>query len=501
MVLALFLAPALFLLYRAVAPAELAPLVRFAETVLPTYAGNTLLVSALAAGLAAVVGIGTAFLVVFFSFPGRRWLDTALVLPLVLPSYLVAAVYREMSHLHAWSPPVESPAGAALVLAITLYPYVYLLTRASLQRQAAGYIEVGQSLGLGRRRIALRALLPLAAPAMLLGTLLVALEALSDFGTASVLGVRTLTTAVHRVWFSTYDETLALQVALLSLLLPLLLVAGYALLTRGRGFENPTNRPRPPRRTSLANPWRRIAPVVCALPVVVGFAWPLAVLLSWAADAFGKIRLDSLYGDLFHTLGLAAGTTAAAVLLGLWLALVGRNLQSPRWALANLSIVTLNYAMPATVLAIALLFLSGWSYETTLGAWLANSMALVLLAATLRFTAFAYVSAQSGLQGVSLRLDEAVRCAGRHPLYGTVRVVLPLIRGPLSVGALLVFVMAAKELTLSLILQPFGFGSLALSIYHFADIDLYQPAAVYALCLVLVVVYPVLSLNRWMGAR
>jgi iron(III) transport system permease protein len=499
--LVLFLAPALFLLLQAVAPMEVAPLLGMAGTVLPGYAGNSLFLAAAAGALALLLGAGGAWLTAFHDFPGRRLLDSALVLPLVLPPYLVAIVYRELSHRYDGSPAVEAAPAAALLLALTLYPYVYLLTRAAFRRQAAVYIEAGQALGLGHWRMARRALLPLALPAMLLGTLLVVVETVSDFGTAHVLGIRTLTTAVHRVWFSQYDQTLAAQLALLTALPPLLLVAGYARLSRGRGFALLTNRPRPPQRLPLPAWLGWSAAAACALPVLLGFLWPMAWLLIWAAEALGSFRLRDLYGDLMHTLLLAATTTATALLLGTWLALNARTSAGPRWRLGTLAVLSLSYSLPAIALAIALLFLTGWSYQTAAGAWVANSLALVLLATTLRFTVFAFFGAESGLAAVPPRLDEALRCAGRRPSYGLWRVLLPLIRGPLAVGALLVFVITAKELTLSLVLQPFGYGSLALSIFRFADIDLYPPAALYAVCLVLVLVYPVLSLNRWLGGR
>ncbi|MCP5300672.1 MAG: iron ABC transporter permease [Chromatiaceae bacterium] len=499
--LAVFAAPTLFVLYKAVTVPDLTALTRFGATVLPGYVGNTLTLSAIALALALLFGVGGAFLVAFFRFPGRRLLDVALVLPLMLPSYLVAIVYREMSHLHTWSPAVESLGGAAVILALTLYPYVYLLTRAAFRRVAMGFIEVGQSLGLNRVEIARRALLPLAMPAIMLGGLLVVVEVVSDFGTASILGVRTLTTAVHRVWFSMFDEGLAAQVALIGTLFPLALVVLYGLVTRGRGFAGPSNRPIAPRRVALGRHAGRVALAFCGVPVVAGFVWPVAIMLFWAAGAFDRFRLDSLYHDLLHTLTVAAGTTVAAVAIGLGLALAARIGDRRAWRLGTLWAVSLNYVMPAIVLAVAMLFVSGWMYGSALGGWLVDSAALIVFATTLRFTAFAYFSTENGLQGVSTRVDEALLCSGRRRLSGLLRVVLPMIRGPVVVGALLVFVVAAKELTLGLVLQPFGFRSLAMSIYYFADIDLYGPAAIYALCLVMVVAYPVLSINRWLGAR
>ncbi|MBK1703010.1 ABC transporter permease [Halochromatium glycolicum] len=499
--LALFLAPALLLLFRATAPLETAALWRLADTVLPGYVATTVLLAAAAAMLALPIGVGGAWLTTFFEFPGRRLLDSALALPLVLPSYLVAIVYRELSHRFDWSPVVESPPAAAFLLALTLYPYIYMLTQASFRRQTAGYLEAGWTLGVGRWRTTWQILLPLALPAMLLGVLLVVVEVVSDFGTASALGLRTLTIAVHRAWFSQYDQALAAQLALLTALLPLLLVAAYGGLTQGRSFTTLTNRPRSPERQHLSFSLAWLAAAACSLPVLLGFAWPMLWLLAWAAEAIDRFRLRELYGDLLNTLLLGIGTAALTLLLGLFFALTARAADGPHWRLGILSVLSLTYGMPAIALAIALLFLTGWSYQTAGGAWLADTLLLVLLATTLRFTAFASFSIESGLAGVSPRLDDALRCAGRGRLHGLLRVLLPQIRGPLVIAALLVFVITSKELTLSLVLQPFGYGSLALSIFRFAEIDLYPPAALYTLSLVLVLIYPVLSLNRWLGGR
>ncbi len=499
-VLALLLVPILIVFHQGFFTTGYSGLEQLSTSLLPGYIANTLLLAALTGSVTLVLGAGSAFFVVFFSFPGRRLLDTALVLPLVLPSYLVAMVYRELSHASPWFPSVESLWGAVGVLAVTLYPYVYLLSRSSFQRQAMHYIEVGQALGLARHQIAIRALLPLSAPAVLLGVLLVIIEVVSDFGTTSILGVRTLTTAVHRIWFDTYDPGLAMQVALLSTLVPLLLVAGYGLMVRRRKFVNPTNRPRQSQAAPLARGWRLPVLLFLSLPVALGFAGPVLVLLGWAAEAFAKFSLASLYQDLFHSLVLSVGTTAGALLLAIWFA-VNARFQGPGWTLATLMVVSLNYVIPAIVLAVALLYLSGLSYDTTVGAWLADSMLLVAIATTLRYSAFAYFSVESGFKSIPSQIDEAVECAGHRRSRGVLRVLLPMIRNSLLIGGMLVFVLTAKELTLSLVLQPFGFRTLALSIYYFADIEVHGPAAIYTLCLILVVIYPVLSINRWLHLR
>jgi iron(III) transport system permease protein len=204
---------------------------------------------------------------------------------------------------------------------------------------------------------------------------------------------------------------------------------------------------------------------------------------------------------MVDTLSLALIATLASVAIGLWFALAGRRAgrDGRRWGAPW--IVSLCYVLPAAVLGIAMLFLASGLKDTPLGPWLAGTSVLLLVAVTLRYTAFAYFSVETGFAAVSKRLDEAVSCVGRGRLHALVHVLLPLARGPVLVGATLVFVNACKELTLPMVLQPFDYGSLALSVHHFASIDLYRPGAVYALCLVLIVVYPVLSIGRWLGGR
>ena len=500
-VLVLFAAPTVFVLYWAVEPESAGSLIRLTQTVLPGYVTTTVLLAAVTLGLALVIGAGAAYVVTFFAFPARALLNAALVLPLALPSYLLAIVYREMSHLQQWPFAVENVWGAAVIMALTLYPYVFLLARATFRRQATSHIDAGKALGVGGLRLTRRVLLPLTLPALSLSGILVVIEVISDIGTVEILGVSTLTTAVRRIWLSAFDPVLAIRLALLTALIPLLMVCAYGMLTWGRAFHVPTNRPRPPQPIPLTGTWRWAAPLICLMPVILGFVVPVVALMNWAAEVFYKIDLSGLFNEIFNTLLLAAVATVFGLAAGLWFAVTGRQAAGRRWSLVALWLVSLNYALPAMVLAFAALMLTGWLDRWGVGEWLGGTMALLIAAVTLRYTVFAHMTAESGLQMVSPRLDDAVRCAGRSRFEGLLRVLLPLTRGSLLVGGLLVFVNAIKELTLSLMLQPFGYSSLSMSAYHFAKVDAYQQGSVYALCLVLIGLYPVLSIHRWFGGR
>lgn len=495
--LALVAAPFALVLVRAFGADSLEPLARLAQTALPDYVANTLLLALLTLALALPLGAGAAWLVCFHRFPGRDLFDGALVLPLAVPAYLLAISYRELSHLQHWPVSVETLWGAGALMALALYPYVYLLARATFRRQAASQLEAARALGVGGHALVWRVLLPLCLPALALGAMIVVIEVVSDFGTVDILGVPTLTVAVRRLWFAAFDPATAIRLALLTAVVPLLLVAAYALLTGRRAFHSPPNRPRPPQPAALAG-WRRwLAPLACTAPVLLGFVVPVWALAGWAAERFDRIDLTGLLGEIANSILLALTAAAIGLALGFWLAVTGRMAADRRWSLAALGLVGLNFAMPAMVLAFAALVLTGWGAA----GWLADTVALVMLAVALRYTVFAHAAAETGLSWLPRQLDETVSSLGRGRAVAVFRVLLPLTRASLAVGGLLIVVNALKELTLSLTLQPFGYSSLAMSAYHYAKVDAYQQGAVYALCLIMVALYPVLSLHRWFDGR
>ncbi|MCB2099251.1 MAG: iron ABC transporter permease [Rhodobacterales bacterium] len=505
--------PLAFVIAAALEPGGAADLTHLVRTVLPGYLATTALVATAAAGAAMALGGGAAFAVTFLDFPGRRGLEAALVLPLALPSYLLAIVYRELSHLAPGGPSAESTGGLVMVLVLALYPYVYLLARAAFRRQGADLMDAGRALGVGGPALARRVLLPLARPALLLGGLLVVLETVGDFGTADVLGVATLTTTVHRVWFASFDALLALRLSLLTALIPLALLVLYGLAVGRRSYHATANRPRRPARTALTGPARWLVPGLCALPVLLGFAVPVLALVRWAVQALPRMDLAGLGGDILNSLLLAAAATALGLAGGLWFAAAGRlggrlggaRQGQGRWSVAAMGLVSLNFALPAMVLAFAALTLAGWMDGVPAlhhaAEWLSGSTALLLGAVALRYMVFAHLGAEVGFRAIPPRLDDTVRCHGGGPRRVLARVLLPLSGGALAVGGLLVFVNALKDLTLSLVLQPFGYGALSIATYHLAKVDAFQAGSVYALCLVAVALYPVWSIHRWFDAR
>lgn len=500
LLLGAFSLPLLGLLVDALLGPGTGSLVHTASTVLPGYARTTMLLVTGATLLALGIGTVTAALVVFCQFPGRRLLEVALALPLLLPPYLVAIVYREAANDLSVFGLVETLPGAVIIFGLTLFPYPYLLLKLSLQAQAARYTEIGKTLGLSRPTVVRRIILPLVLPAAALGAILVALEVLSDFGTASTLGVATLSILIHRSWLDLFDQELAARLGLISLLLPMICIAIVAVALRGRDYSNPSNRGTVSPSVRLGTGAGAAAAVVCGLPIVLASLLPLLLMLYWAVPALARMSLESLSSDLTATVSLALAGAGCSLLVAMLFSLLGRARKGARWSWAVAVLSSINYAMPAIALSISLLAVSVSLPWAPVREFLSNSVLLIVLAIVLRYAVFAVFSIDAGLRGIANRVDDVVEMVHGRGWLRRGWVLAVNIRSYVVLAALLVFISSAKDLSLPLVLQPFGYGSLSLQIYNHAIVDLHGQAAVYGLCLAAVCLYPAVALGRWFRA-
>jgi iron(III) transport system permease protein len=368
----LVLLPSLVVLASLAAPAS-ENWAHLASTVLPTYVGNTLKLMALVALMTGIAGVGTAWLTVTTRFPGHSVASWALVLPLATPAYIVAYVYTDLlafagpvqSALRAatgWGvgdyyfPPVRSLPGAAVMLSLVLYPYVYLLARASFQRQSAALFDAARNLGARPWRAFTRVALPCARPAIAGGIALALMETISDFGVVDYFAVPTLTTGIFRTWFSLGDAVSAAQIAAWLFVFAIALVFLEMASRRGR-VANPMARDMASQPRRLKGLAAAAAVIACALPVLLGFIVPAGVLIRYAL-----LQGDPLLGRNFldfawNSISVAAIAAAIATVLALVLA-YGERLRPTRFNRVSIRLATLGYALPGAMIAIGILTLS-----------------------------------------------------------------------------------------------------------------------------------------------
>ena len=442
---------------------------------------STLVLGITVTAVAAVLGVGIAWLLERTDLPGRRLLGAWAALPLVVPTYVAAVALKDAfgpNALVVEVPGVVGFLGAATSLALSTFPYVLLLVRAALAGADPALEEAARSLGDSRRRVLWRVVLPQLRPALAAGSLLVFLYVLSDFGAVTILRYQTITLRIFAEYRTSFERAPA---ALLGLVLVALTLAAIVLerRLRGRGAAvRVVAGTRPPIRRRLGA-WRWPA----ALAVVgVGFLGAGIPVLVLAYRTF-IARSRNLDGELLvraagTSIGLAVAAAVVAVVLAVPVATLGVRFRS-RFAATVESLSSAGYALPGLVIALALVFFAAnylpGIYQTA---------TLVVVAYVIRFFPEALGAARSGLVGLDPAVEDAARSLGDGRLAVVRRVTVPLIRRSLVGGGLLVFLTSMKELPATLLLRPAGVDTLATRVWTGAAEGRYAQAAPAALVLV-----------------
>ena len=495
-----------------------------ASTVLPRQIKNTAILLVGNTVGVVVLGVSTAWLVTMCRFPGRLVFQWALLLPLAMPAYITAFVYTDLLEFAGpvqkglravfgwerpadyWFPPIRSVGGAIFVMSFVLYPYVYLLARATFLEQSVCVLEAGRVLGRNAWQSFLRIALPLARPAVVAGTALALMETLNDFGTVDFFGVNTLTRGVFNVWLHMGNTGGAAQIALVLLSVVIILLFLERQARQRRRFHHTSARYRPLPGYALSG-WRAAgAMVLCTLPIAIGFVVPAAVLANNAINHFS----DSWNADFFaftrNSLTLSVLAALFAVTVAAFLAYAQR-LSKSRGVLLGMRIASVGYAVPGTVLAIGVLIpfasfdnaVDAFMRETfgrSTGLLLSGTVFAIIFAYVVRFLAVALGAVEASLGRVQPSVEMAARTLGNTPWQTLWRVHFPLIRGSLLAGGTIVFVDSMKELPATLILRPFNFDTLATHVFQFASFELFERASLAALTIVAAGVIPVVLLSR-----
>ena len=501
-------------------------LAHLVQTVLPTYVLNTIALM-LGVGIAVtLIGTGAAWLVTMCRFPGRSLVQWALLLPFAVPAYVLAYVYTDLLEFAGplqtwlrelfgwgrgdyWFPQIRSLPGAIAMLALVLYPYVYLLARTAFLNQSVAALEVSRALGLGPWRSFWRVALRMGRPGIVAGLALALMETLADFGTVDFFGVQTFTTGIYRTWFLKGSPEVAAQLASCLLVFVTVVLVGER-LSRGQArYHSPTGRftPLPSYHLKGVRGWLTLA--LCLLPVLLGFLVPAAVLLEMALRAGDPVLGDSFLVYAFSSISVAVVASLLAVAAGLILG-YGTRMNPSRLAHFAVRACSMGYAIPGSVIAVGVLIPFGlfdnWLdaltrevFGVSVGLVLTGGIAGLLFAYVVRFLAVAFNAVDSGLTKITPSMDGAARTLGHGQLATLMKVHIPLLRASLLTGLLLVFVDVMKELPATLIVRPFNFETLAIRVYRLASDERLAEASTAALAIVVVGILPVILLSWQIG--
>jgi len=477
-------APGLFVVARGIVDFSPPWWQHLAQTILPFYAKNTLTVATGATAFALLAGGIPAWLTFRYDYPGRPASVFLQLLPLTIPAYVAAGLFLEASA----SPFFESRAALALELGAGAAPLVFLFLRIALARLPAALFEAAASLGAGPLEQFRRVGLPLLATPLIAAGCLVMAETMSDFGTATRVGIPTLTVGLYQQWF-------ALQAPGIATMLGLILFVAAACcatpvirfgLARQRANSAAALQPLSP---CPAPPLGAIAiHALCLLAAFPGFLAPLSLAGRWAANNIDHVDIRPLFHDAGTTVSTAVLTVTLCLLLTMaFAALLEPGERASRWDRA-VWLAAINFISPSLVMATI---------------WLAAGLTgqtVIVIATAAKLLPLSLLPVADAMGRLPASLVESARALGCTRLAAVRRVVLPQLFPALAGGMLLIYILATAELTFALTLQSFGYGSLALRIYSSASLFLTQNASVWVLCLVLVSLYPVWRLSRFVDA-
>lgn len=497
--------------------------VHLTETVLVEYGINSLLLMIGVGSGALLLGCGCAWIIAFYRFPGCHFFQWALTLPLAMPAYIIAYTYSGILDFFGpvqsllrqllgwrygdyWFPETHSLGGAAVMLALVLYPYIYLLARSAFLEQSSSVREACRILGAGPWKSFFLVTLPMVRPAIIAGLSLVLMETLADYGTVKYFGVTTMTTGIFRTWFGLGDSVAAAQLSAVLLLFVLVLVvienrSRHKARYYGVGLMTGNSVP-----VQLSG-WRSItAFMLCCFPLVFGFIIPASQLVFWAWKTAPIMVNREFLILVVNSFVLAVLTAFLALLFALFMT-YGKRLYPKPVVIMLVRLAAMGYAVPSAVIAVGLMLPFGWldnrldhwmssSFGISTGLFLSGTLFILVFAYLVRFLAISINTCDAGLAAISPEMDDAARSLGHRPMKILWRIHMPLMGRTLFACLLLVFVDVLKELPATLVLRPFNFNTLAVRAFELASDERLADSSTAALAIVLVGLIPVIFLNK-----
>ncbi len=519
----LALLPVLSILWLAAFPTEnIWP--HLISTSLPRYLQNTLILM-LGVGISVfITGVSTAYVVTNYEFPLRAQFEWLLLLPLAFPAYVIAYLYTDLLEFAGpvqhflrsifgwtlssdyWFPNVRSMGGAIMLMGLVLYPYVYLMARASFVEQSTNLTDVSRLGGRNAWQTFLYVSLPIARPAIAIGVALALMETLNDFGTVDFFAIQTLTAGLYDVWLNMGNLAGAAQIASVMLTFVILLLFLEFFGRRRRRFYQSASRFSRRQRIILTPALKLTAVLFCGTPVILGFILPLGMLVKYAVRYFDDSWSKEFVQLIVNSLTVSLIAALICAVLAILICYSRRLYKTPVNTLAS-QIASIGYAVPGAVLAVGIViplagfdnaldafFRQHFGYST--GLLLTGTTFALILAYVIRFLAISIGSVESSMSKISESVDMAARTLG-NPAFRTLRLFhIPLLKSGIATAALIVFVDCMKELPATLLLRPFNFDTLATRVYQFASDELIEQSALSALVIVLAGLFPVILLSK-----
>ena len=489
-----------------------------ASTLLPSYFSNTFILLIGVAFFTFLIGVSMAWLVSIYEFPGRKYLEWLLILPLAFPSYMMGYSYvgileytgplqaflRNSLGIQFRGPIIDimNMPGAIFIMSISLFPYVYVICRASFLRQSNEMQEAAFLLGSNRMRMFTKIALPMARPAVAGGIALAGMEVLNDYGTVKYFGIDTFTSGIFRAWFSFGDINTAIYLSAILTLIVLLLIWLENIQRGSRVWTSQSSKNKPTRRIETKHKSSRwIYTLICLLVLFISFVLPLMQLFYWVSITWRNVINSEFILLIVRSFSLAIGSAVIIALLAIIL-LYAVRINPLKWTRYITRTASLGYAIPGAVIAVGVMIpmmkvdrLIIWLSSNQSGMILSGTLIILVVAYIVRFMAVGYNAIDAGFQKTGPYVNEVARSLGASSFRTLWKIDIPLIKNSIAGAILLAFVDILKELPLTLILRPFNFHTLATKAFDMATNEMIAESANASLVVVLTGVIPIILLN------
>ncbi len=464
------------------------------EFVLGSYIKTSLILTSATAVLTILIGLSLAWLIAQYQFPLRGFLKWALILPLSIPPFIGAYTYHGIvnytgviqttlreglgMNINPMFFDIMNLPGAIFIYTMFLYPYVYTITRIFLSQQSASLIESARMLGKGPWRTFIQVVIPISRVSIIGGASLVVLEVLNDYGVVKYYGIQTFTTAIFQTWFGLGDieSSIKLAASLMGFVIFILVIE--KVLRGRRQYSYSTTKIRPLPLIQLKG-WKAMAVTGYGLIILsLGFFIPVAQLIDWMILTYGKIPMNEFLTYVKNSVTVAGISATLIIVFALIVGNFGRLVHGKILKLLP-KLTILGYSIPGAVIAVAVVtafigldrFLSPFYLLIGVNTTLVLSVSLIMLisAYIIRFFAIGYNSIESGYDKIGTDFRDASRLLGVGLTKTFFKVDVPMMKGAIVSGFILVFIDILKEIPLTLILRPFNFDTLSTKAFQYAS--------------------------------
>ena len=460
------------------------------------------------------LGVGSAYVVSFYKFPGVNFFKWALILSFAIPPYIYAyslfaffdnygtafTILKTLfgdGEYNKSIPKFDGMFGLILSISFSLYAYVYILARSSFLYQSQNLIDLGKNLGFSKFKSFYSIILPAARPAIVAGLSLVAMETLAEFGAVDFFSVNTLTTGIYNAWITFDDLAFANRISFFLLLFIFTLFltenlsrkkAKYHLDTRG-GFKQKE-------KIKLSGTNSFFAFLFCFLLFFISFLFPLGQMLYWTIkfpENFFDINVTNLLLNTLYLVVLSSLVLITFALISNYGNRVSRN--KTLNFLSTLSIS--GYAIPGVILAVAFITFIAWFDENIIKSlgflsikklFIGSILGLVIVY-FVRFYSLAFNGIKSGYEKINVSVDESAYLLGYSKRKTFLNIHVPYLRNSLLFVVILISLEIIRELPITLVLRPFNFETFATTAYISASEDMLEAAAVPSLFLILIAAF------------